>query len=114
MPLSTPARRPSRSSPSCVAERGGAKGGRRRDMGAFDQSAKYAATAEPGFVLQRLRPLLGLTLTFWKWFITKGVPLPGGPDREADLVAIADDPTAVADDPKEPGKAWLLIHEFQA
>ena len=31
-------------------------------MGVYDQSARYAATAEPGFILLRLRPLLGLTL----------------------------------------------------
>jgi hypothetical protein len=76
-------------------------------VGAFDQSARYAAVAEPGFVLQRLRPLLDLTLAFRGWFNTRSVPLPGGPDRDADLVAIADD-DADAD------RAWLLIHEFQA
>jgi hypothetical protein len=63
--------------------------------------------AEPGFVLQRLRPLLGMTLAFRGWFNTRSVPLPGGPDRDADLVAIADDPA-------QPNKPWLLIHEFQA
>jgi hypothetical protein len=76
-------------------------------LGAFDQSARYAALAEPGFVLQRLRPLLGMTLAWRGWFNTRSVPLPGGPDRDADLVTIADDPA-------DPDRPWLVIHEFQA
>jgi hypothetical protein len=72
----------------------------------YDQSARFATTAEPGFVLARLRPLLGLSLTWRCWLPTKAVPLPGGPDRDADLVAVADE---------DKGKlAWLLIFEFQS
>ena len=52
-------------------------------MGVFDQAARYAAIAEPEFVLARLRPQTGLTLRFRRWFDVKGVPLPSGPDREA-------------------------------
>lgn len=76
-------------------------------MGVYDQSARYAATAEPGFLLLRLRPLLGLTLAFRRWFDTRTVPLPGGPDRQADLVAVADQ-----SETEKP--AWLLVFEFQA
>src|SRR5436853_569810 len=76
-------------------------------MGLFDQAARLAAIAGPGFVLARLRPQTGLVLAFRRWFNVKGVPLPAGPDREADLVAIAD-----AADSSEP--AWLPIFEIQA
>ena len=76
-------------------------------MGLYDQSARYAATAEPGFVLVRLRPILGLTLTFRCWFDTKAVPLPGGSGRQPDLVAIADEVDAER-------LAWLLIFEVQS
>jgi hypothetical protein len=48
-----------------------------------------------------------MTLTFRDWFNTRSMPLPGGPDRDADLVAIADDPV-------KPNKPWLLVYEFQA
>lgn len=74
-------------------------------MRPFDQSARYAALTEPGFVLARLAPLIGLPLTFRRWFPTRTVPLPGGPDRDADLVAIADAPGA---------QPWLPIFEFQS
>ncbi len=76
-------------------------------MGLFDQAARLATTAGPGFVLARLRPLTGLALVFRRWFNVKGVPLPGGPDREADLVAVADE-----GDSNE--SAWLLIFEVQS
>jgi hypothetical protein len=76
-------------------------------MGLLDQSGRYAAQAEPGYVLARLRPLLGLPLEFRRWFSTRSLPLPGGPDRDADLVAVADDPG----DAEHP---WLLIFEIQS
>src|SRR5262245_41324164 len=76
-------------------------------MGVYDQSVRYAAKAEPDFILARMRPLTGLVLNFRRWFDTKAGPLPGGPDRDADLVAIADD-TA------DSTKPWLLIFEFQS
>jgi len=71
-------------------------------MGMFDQSARFATKAEPSFMLARLRPLTGLTLAVRRWFEVKAVPLPGGAEREADLVAVADEP----DEAKPP---WLLI-----
>ncbi len=76
-------------------------------MGVFDQAARYATVAEPGFVLARLRPLTGLTLGWRRWFDTRAVPLPGGPDREADLVA-------VCDEGGKAGPAWLLVFEVQS
>src|SRR5262249_52952689 len=79
------------------------EGGRR--MGVYDQAARIATATEPGFVLMRLRPLTGLLLTFRRWFPTKGLPLPGGPERDPDLVAVADDQQA---------RAWLLIFEVQS
>jgi hypothetical protein len=75
-------------------------------MGMFDQAGRFAMTAEPGFVLARLHPLTGLALVFRR-FNVKGVSLPGGPDREADLVA-------VADETDESKRAWLLIFEVQS
>ncbi len=63
--------------------------------------------AEPGFVLDRLRPLAGLTLAWRRWFDTRAVPLPGGPDREADLVAVADEEEGAK-------RAWLLVFEVQS
>lgn len=74
-------------------------------MGVYDQAARIATATEPGFVLVRLRPLTGLVLTWRRWLPTKGLPLPGGPEREPDLVAVADDLEA---------KAWLLIFEAQS
>jgi hypothetical protein len=60
-------------------------------MGVFDQAARLATMAGPGFVLARLGSLTGLVLAFRRWFNVKGVPLPAGPDREADLIAVADE-----------------------
>jgi hypothetical protein len=76
-------------------------------MGMFDQAAQLATMAGPSFVLARLRPLTGLVLAYRRWFNVKGVPLPAGPDREADLIAVADET-----DSSEP--AWLLIFEVQS
>ena len=76
-------------------------------MGVFDQAGRFAATAEPGFEVGRLGPVTGLALAFRGWLPTRGLPLPGGPDRDADLVAIGD----VADN---SGRPWLLIFEVQA
>jgi hypothetical protein len=76
-------------------------------MGVFDQAARFATMVGHGFVLIRLRPQTGLVLGFRRWFNVKGVPLPDGPDREADLVAVADEADA-----SKP--AWLLIFEVQS
>src|SRR5262249_54306921 len=42
-----------------------------------------------------------------RWFPTKGLPLPGGADRQPDLAAVADGP-----DRTKP--AWLLVFEVQS
>ncbi len=76
-------------------------------MGVFDRAARFAAQAEPGTVPRRLLAGSGRTLTFRDWYDTRAFPLPRGPDRTADLVALLDDPTA----PEHP---WLLVAEFQA
>jgi hypothetical protein len=76
-------------------------------MGDFDQAARYAARAEPDVVLARLLRESGLAVTFREWLDTRTVPLPGGSDRTADLVAAADDPTAAE-------RPWLFVLEFQA
>ena len=49
----------------------------------------------------------GLSLTFREWIDTRTLPLPGGPDRTADLVAAMEDSTV-------PEKPWLIVMEFQA
>lgn len=81
----------------------GASEGQR--MGVYDQAGRFAVSAEPAFVLKRLGPVTGLTLVFRRWLPTRGLPLPGGPDRDADRVA---------DDANAPERPWLLIFENQA
>jgi hypothetical protein len=76
-------------------------------MGAYDQAARYAARADPDATLGRLLRGSGYQLNFRDWLETRTVPLPGGSDRTADLVAAVDDPTS----PKTP---WLFVLEFQA
>lgn len=76
-------------------------------MGVFDQAARYAAQADPAAVPARLLAGAGRALAFREWLDTRTIPLPGGPDRTADLVAALDDPAA-------HGAPWLLVLEFQA
>ncbi len=76
-------------------------------MGDFDQAARYAAQAEPDVVLARLLQESGLVVNFREWLNTRTVPLPGGSDRSADLVAAVDDPAS-------PERPWLVVLEFQA
>ena len=76
-------------------------------MGVYDQAARYAATADPDTVIQRLLAPSGVRWNFLGWLDTRTLPLPGGPDRIADLVA---DLTDGADPPMR----WLNILEFQA
>lgn len=76
-------------------------------MGVFDQAARYAAQADAGVVTARLLAGSGLALVFREWLDTRTLPMPGGADRTADLVAALDDPTA-------PDSPWLLVLEFQA
>ncbi|MGL4553724.1 MAG: hypothetical protein ACRC33_21385 [Gemmataceae bacterium] len=72
-------------------------------MGVFDQAARYAARLEPGGVLA---PLLGdgFTGRHAGWFDTRSLPMPGGPDRAADLIAECED----------AGGRWLVVLEFQS
>jgi hypothetical protein len=74
-------------------------------MGAFDQAARYAAQADPEAVVRRVLSPTGVALRFREWLDTRTIPLPGGPDRIANLVAALDDPA---------GQGWLLILEFQS
>src|SRR5262245_50433434 len=78
-----------------------------RPMKIFDQAGWIATTTEPGFVLLRLRPETGLDLTFRAWFQDRAIQLPGGAERQPDLLAIADERGA-------GGPAWLLIFELQS
>lgn len=75
-------------------------------MGVYDQAARFAARADPESVPQRLARGRGVNWRFREWFDTRTVPLPGGPDRAADLVAALDDPF-------RPEKPWLAVLEFQ-
>ena len=55
-------------------------------MGQFDQAARSAADLEAAYFLGRVLALAGLSLRFRRWFDPRTVPLPGGPERTADLV----------------------------
>jgi hypothetical protein len=71
-------------------------------MGIFDQAARYAAREEPTAVLARRLPSEPAR-AFREWLDTRTLPLPGGPDRAADLVAALEPES----DPS------LLVLEFQ-
>ena len=75
-------------------------------MGYIDQSARFAAQADPEAVLRRLLPV-GEPLRFREWLDTRALPLPGGGDRTADHVAAMDCP----DDTQLP---WLIVLEYQS
>jgi hypothetical protein len=74
-------------------------------MGAFDQAARFAAQANPDAVVRRVLAPTGTFLPFREWLETRTIPLPGGPNRTADLVAALDEPT---------GQPALLVLEFQS
>src|SRR5262249_7207344 len=57
-------------------------------MGQFDQAARSAADLEAGYFLARIQALAKLSLRFRRWFPPQTIPLPGGPERTADLVAV--------------------------
>jgi hypothetical protein len=76
-------------------------------MSDFDHAAGFAAQADPGVVIGRLLAPTGERLRYRDWFSSRAIPLPGGPKRTADLVAILDDPDA-------PARPALLIFEFQS
>jgi hypothetical protein len=74
-------------------------------MGAYDDAARYAAHGNPDAVVRRVLVPVGKTLLFREWLNTRTIPLPGGPDRTADLVAALDDLA---------GPPALLVFEFQS
>jgi hypothetical protein len=74
-------------------------------MGVYDQAARFAAQAEPGAVVRRVLVPSGAAPSFREWLDTRTLPLPGGAERIADLVAALDDPA---------GAPALLVFEFQA
>jgi hypothetical protein len=76
-------------------------------MGVFDQAARFAAKSHPEVVPGLRLISSGLRLRFREWIDTRSLPLPGGPDRTADLVAALDDQA-------RPDKPWLVVLEFQA
>src|SRR5436305_1690304 len=80
---------------------------RAREMSDFDHAAAFAAQADPDVVVNRLLAPTRKRLRYRDWFNTRAIPLPGGPKRTADLVAVLDDPDA-------PGRPALLIQEFQS
>jgi hypothetical protein len=74
-------------------------------MGVYDQAARFATQAAPDAVVRRVLAPTGAALPFQQWLDTRTLPLPGGPDRTADLVAALDDPA---------GAPALLVFEFQS
>src|SRR6185437_11557570 len=76
-------------------------------MNDFDHAAAFAAQADPSVVIGRLLAPTRKRLRFRDWFNTRPIPLPGGPKRTADLVALLDDPDASA-------RPALLILELQS
>jgi hypothetical protein len=78
----------------------------RAGTGVYDQAVRFAARADPESIPQRLARGRGVNWRFREWFDTRTVPLPGGPDRAADLVAALDDSL-------RPEKPWLAVLEFQ-
>jgi hypothetical protein len=74
-------------------------------MGVYDQAARFAAQSEPAAVVRRLLAPSGAALVFRQWLDTRTLPLPGGPDRTADLVAALQDPA---------GTPSLVVCEFQS
>lgn len=76
-------------------------------MGVFDHAARFAAQADPEAVPLRLLAAEGRRFAFREWLDTRTLPLPGGQDRTADLVAAMDDPVS-------PYVPWLVVLEFQA
>jgi len=75
-------------------------------MGQFDQAARSAADLEAGYLLGRVAAMAKLDVRYRRWFDPRTVPLPGGPERTADLVAIMDDP-------RKPEAPWLFVLELQ-
>jgi hypothetical protein len=76
-------------------------------MGVFDQAARFATRSDPEPVVRRLLIRTRMTLPFREWLDTRTIPLPGGPERTADLVAALDDRSSVE-------RLALMVFEFQA
>jgi len=76
-------------------------------VGVFDQAARFAASANPEAMVQRVLRDTRLTFSFNEWFDTRTLSLPGDHDHTADLIAILDDP-------RHPDQPWLLVFEFES
>jgi hypothetical protein len=76
-------------------------------MNVFDQTARFAAKADPPGFLRWLIPGLPPGLAFQGWLDARTLPFPGEPDRTCDTVAELFDPS-------EPSIRWALATEFQA
>jgi hypothetical protein len=76
-------------------------------MSDFDHAAAFAAQADPAVVIGRLLAATGKRFGYRDWYTNRAIPLPGGPKRTADLVAILNDLDA-------PARPALLIFEFQS
>jgi hypothetical protein len=76
-------------------------------MGVFDQAARFATRSDPEPVVRRLLIPTRMSLPFREWLDTRTIPLPGGPERTADLVAALDDPSSA-------DRLALMVFEFQA
>src|SRR4051794_40430385 len=72
----------------------------------FDHAAGFATQAAPEAVTARLTRDAGEAFRFHDWYTTRAIPLPGGPRRTPDLVAILH--------ALEVAGPALLIHEFQS
>ncbi len=77
-------------------------------MGVYDDAARFAAEADPpAFLARILVETRRQDLTFRTWLNPRTSPLPGSPERTADLLA-------VLDDPQVPEVPWLLGIELQS
>jgi hypothetical protein len=74
-------------------------------MGVFDQAGRFATRDAPNVAVQRLLRGTPRTALVQRWIDTRSLPLPGGPERTADLVAELR---------LEDGTLALLIWEVQA
>src|SRR6266404_3678243 len=74
-------------------------------MGMFDQTARQACKLDGGpffaWLLRRFEPTP--PLVFERWDDTRRQPLPGGPDRTDDVVAVLHHPDA----PEQ--RTWMIV-----
>jgi hypothetical protein len=72
----------------------------------FDHAAGFATQAAPEVVIARLTSNADEAFRFSDWYTNRAIPLPGGPRRTPDLVAILD--------ALDAGDLALLLYEFQS